>query len=74
VLGDIGLDPARFVVGLIAFNVGVELGQLAVIAVAFLAVGLWFGKKQWYRAYIAVPASVVIGLVGAYWAVERTFF
>ena len=74
VLGDIGLDPARFISGLIAFNIGVEIGQLAVIAIAFLLVGIWFGKKDWYRPYIAVPASVLIGAVGAYWTIERVFF
>ncbi|WP_224824127.1 HupE/UreJ family protein [Cognatishimia sp. MH4019] len=74
VLGDIGLDPARFISGLIAFNIGVEFGQLAVIAIAFVLIGIPFGKKPWYRAYIAVPASVAIGLVGAYWTIERVFF
>jgi hypothetical protein len=49
VLADIGLSPTHFVTGLIAFNVGVELGQLAVIALCFLAVGLWFRSKSWYR-------------------------
>ncbi len=72
VLGGIGLEPTRFIVGLISFNVGVELGQLAVITVAFLAVGLWFGRKTWYRRYITIPASTVIGLTGAWWAIERT--
>lgn len=72
VLGDIGLDPARFITGLVAFNIGVELGQLAVIAVAFLAVGIWAGQKSWYRPVIAVPASVAIAIVGAYWFLERT--
>jgi hypothetical protein len=72
VLGEVGLDPARFVVGLIGFNVGVELGQLVVIALAFVTVGLWFGKRDWYRSVIAVPASVVIACVGAFWVVERT--
>ncbi len=74
VLGEFGLEPGRFIASLIAFNIGVEVGQLAVIAIAFLAVGLWFGKKDWYRAYIAIPASVVIACVGAYWSVERVFF
>ena len=73
VLGDIGLDPARFVTGLIGFNVGVELGQLAVIAAAFLTVGLWFGKKDWYRSAIASPASTAIAIVGTYWFVQRVF-
>jgi len=72
VLGDIGLDPARIVTGLIGFNIGVELGQLAVIALAFLTVGVWFGKKDWYRARIANPASIAIAIVGAYWFLERT--
>lgn len=73
VLGDFGLAPGRFVAGLIGFNVGVEVGQLTVIALAYLAVGYWFGKKPWYRARIAIPASVFIAIVGAYWAIERVF-
>jgi len=71
VLGEIGLNPARFVTGLIGFNVGVELGQLSVILAAFLTVGLWFGKKPWYRAAISVPVSAVIAATGAYWFIER---
>ncbi|WP_245814820.1 HupE/UreJ family protein [Litoreibacter ascidiaceicola] len=73
VLGEFGLAPGRFVAGLIGFNVGVEVGQLTVIALAFLAVGYWFGNKPWYRARIAIPASVFIAIVGGYWAVERVF-
>ncbi len=72
VLGEIGLNPARLISGLIGFNIGVELGQLAVITLAFFAVGYWFGKKPWYRSFIAVPASVAIAVVGAWWVVERT--
>lgn len=73
VLGEFGLAPGRFVAGLIGFNVGVEVGQLTVIALAFLAVGYWFGQKPWYRARISIPASVFIAIVGGYWAVERVF-
>ncbi len=73
VLGDIGLQPGHFVAGLVAFNLGVELGQLAVIAGCFLAVGLWFRHKPYYRRAITNPASLVIAVVGAYWFVERTF-
>ncbi|WP_238475542.1 HupE/UreJ family protein [Rhodophyticola sp. CCM32] len=72
VLGDFGIASGRFGVALLGFNVGVELGQLAVIAIAFLIVGLWFGKKDFYRPFIAVPASVAIAAIGAYWVVERT--
>jgi hypothetical protein len=71
VLSEIGLDPTRFVVGLVSFNVGVELGQLSVILAAYFALGLWFRQKAWYHARIATPASLAIALVGAFWFVER---
>ena len=73
VLGEIGLSPAHFVAGLISFNVGVELGQLAVIALCYLVVGIWFGQKRWYRQYITVPASVAIAVIAAWWCYERVF-
>ena len=72
VLGEFGLPEGAFIPALIGFNVGVELGQLAVIAAAFLTVGLWFGGKDWYKPYIANVASAVIGAVGLYWVIERT--
>ena len=73
VLGEFGLPDGQFIPALIAFNIGVELGQLTVIALAFLAVG-WFARKSWYRVGIAIPASCIIAAVGAYWCVERVFF
>ncbi len=72
VLGEFGLPEGSFLPALIGFNLGVEFGQLAVIAVAFALVGYWFRDKPWYRARIAIPASVFIALVGAYWVVQRT--
>jgi hypothetical protein len=71
VLTEIGLPRDEFVTGLIAFNVGVEGGQLAVIALAFLAVGYWFRHKPWYRTRVVLPLSAAIALTGAYWVVER---
>ncbi|MEJ6393214.1 HupE/UreJ family protein [Gymnodinialimonas sp. 2305UL16-5] len=71
VLGDYGIASDRFAVALIGFNIGVEFGQLAVIAIAFALVG-WFMTKEWYRKAIAIPASLVIAAIGAFWVVERT--
>lgn len=71
VLGDFGIASGRFIEALIGFNIGVELGQLAVIAIAFALVG-WFMKKDWYRTAIVIPASLVIAAIGAWWVVERT--
>lgn len=72
VLGDVGLESGSFVAGLIGFNVGVEVGQLAVIAACFLLVGFWFKDKPWYRKIITIPASIIIALIAIYWVLERT--
>ncbi|WP_069298326.1 HupE/UreJ family protein [Neptunicoccus sediminis] len=74
VLGDFGLPTAQFIPALIAFNIGVEIGQLAVIAICFLAVGIWFRNKPWYHSRIVVPASAAIAIMAAYWVLERTGF
>ncbi len=63
-------DWGAFVSMLIGFNLGVELGQLAVIALAFVAFG-WAWRKPWYRRVIVVPVSLVIAGLGLYWAVTR---
>ncbi len=73
VLHEVGLPRSEFVTGLITFNLGVELGQLAVITLAFVLVGFWGKDKPWYRARVVIPASALIALVGAYWTVERVF-
>lgn len=73
VLGEFGLPANQFLPALIGFNVGVELGQLAVIAAAYLGVRLWFGRHPKYRGRVAIPASVTIAMIGGYWFVERVF-
>ncbi|KMK67158.1 HupE/UreJ family protein [Puniceibacterium sp. IMCC21224] len=137
VLGEFGLPEAQFIPALLGFNIGVEIGQLFVIAMAFLLVWTaqkvdegdtdpkigqvtygflalvffvlgfvfdapWFSaamgasapvflwplaglsvccglaavnvdKLDAYRRFVAIPASVGIATVGAYWFVERVF-
>lgn len=71
VLTELGLPAGEFLPALIAFNVGVELGQLTVISLALLTVGLWFRDRPWYRARIVIPGSLLIAATGAYWTIER---
>jgi hypothetical protein len=71
VLRGVGLPRAQFLPALLSFNAGIELGQLAVIGAAALAVGSWAAGRPWYRARVTVPASAAIALVGLYWTVER---
>lgn len=71
VLGEFGLPQGQFIPALLGFNIGVELGQIAVIAVAFALV-FWALRKEWYRRVISIPASLLIAAIGAYWVIERT--
>jgi hydrogenase/urease accessory protein HupE len=71
VLSQLGLPRSEFLTALLCFNVGVELGQLSVIALAFLLIGLPFRNKPWYRRRIVIPASLAIAAVGLFWFVQR---
>lgn len=73
-LGTLGLPQNSYLTSLVMFNVGVELGQLAVILSAFFLFGKWFGNKPYYRKAIVIPLSVLITLVAGYWTVQRIFF
>lgn len=70
-LKELGLPRSQFVLALTTFNVGVEAGQLAVIAVAFVLVGWYCGRRDWYRRLVVIPASVLIACTALYWTVER---
>jgi hypothetical protein len=71
VLSQMGLPRSEFLTGLLCFNAGVELGQLAVILAAFLLVGLPFRRKPWYRRRLVISLSIAIAATGLYWAVQR---
>ena len=70
VLRDLGLPREEFLTALLAFNLGVEAGQLTIIALAALAV-VWYRHQPWYHRRVVVPASLVIAIVGVYWTVTR---
>ncbi len=70
-LSDFGMPNDAFATALISFNVGVEFGQLAVIGLATLLIGIWFGNKTYYRQLVAIPGSLMISAVGLYWTWER---
>jgi len=71
VLTEFGMPQDAFATALIAFNVGVELGQLAVITLAFVFTGLWFRHKSWYHSVIVIPSSLAIAAVALYWTYDR---
>jgi hydrogenase/urease accessory protein HupE len=74
VLTEVGLPRDQLLPALASFNVGVELGQIAVIALAFLAVGLWGRNRAWYRPRVVIPASGLIAAVAMVWTVQRVLW
>jgi hydrogenase/urease accessory protein HupE len=73
-LSEQGMPQYAFANALIAFNVGVELGQLTIILVMYLLVARTMAGQPWYRSRVVIPSSLAIALVALYWTVERTFF
>ena len=69
-LSDLDLPTSSLVTGLVGFNVGVELGQLSVISVAFIAT-IWLRDPVLYRRWIVIPGSILIALMGAWWTFQR---
>lgn len=69
-LSDLDLPKGSLAAGLVGFNVGVEGGQLTVIATAFLGT-FWLRDATLYRRWIVIPGSVAIALLGVLWTVQR---
>ena len=70
-LNEIGLPPNKFYTSILSFNIGVELGQMAVIAAMFLFIIMPLRKQINYRKTIVYPLSILIGIVATYWTIER---
>lgn len=69
-LGELAVPRDQLVPALVSFNVGVELGQLAVLAVV-LPLLLWARKSEWFRFYGVRGLSSVVVLLGVGWFVLR---
>ena len=71
VLGQLGLPQQSYLLSLVMFNLGVELGQGMVIGLAYFLIARWFADKPYYRRAVVVPLSILIALVAAIWTVQR---
>tara|TARA_B100000524_G_scaffold348430_1_gene252956 strand:- start:2488 stop:3246 length:759 start_codon:yes stop_codon:yes gene_type:complete len=65
-----GLPKENFISMLLAFNLGVEFGQLAVLLIAFFLIKVVL-RKNWYIDEIKIPASTLIAIIGLFWFAER---
>jgi len=71
VLRDLGLGQNDMALNLLAFNLGVEAGQLVIIVLFFVPI-IWWSRQHWYRPSTRA-CSVAILLVASWWVIERVF-
>jgi hydrogenase/urease accessory protein HupE len=74
VLREFGLPQEALGWSLFSFNVGVELGQLAIVLVVGLALALMRRRlPAAAETWVVIGGSVAVIAAGAYWFVERVF-
>lgn len=72
VLAPLQLAPLQLASALAGFNLGVEVGQLGIVAASFALLAVlrrWRGYARW----VLTPGSIALALVALIWIVERVF-
>ena len=72
VLADLGLPREALLLALVGFNLGVEGGQLAIVAL-FLPLAFALRRTAFYRRTVMVGGSLLIAALAGVWLVERAF-
>jgi hypothetical protein len=72
VLADLGLPQGTLLLALVGFNLGVEVGQIAIVA-AFLPVAFVLRRSWFYQQITLLAGSSVIAAVACVWLLERVF-
>ena len=70
VLQDLGLPQDALLLALVGFNLGVEIGQLAIVAV-FLPLAFSLRRTAFYRGAVFTGGSALIVAIAAVWLAER---
>ena len=72
VLADLGLPQGALVLALVGFNLGVEVGQLAIVAV-FLPVAFAMRKTRFYQFGVLKLGSLIVAALASWWLAQRMF-
>jgi HupE / UreJ protein len=72
VLADLGLPQNALITALVGFNVGIEGGQIAIVAV-FMPLAFWLRSSKFYQVGVFRWGSMLIALMAMYWFVQRAF-
>ena len=71
VLADLGLPAGALAVALFGFNLGVEIGQLAIVAL-FLPVAFVLRDSWFYRRVVVTGGSLAVAAIATFWLLERS--
>ena len=69
VLREMQLPKSGLAASLLSFNLGVEVGQLAILLLLFPAV-LYLSRRRWHSVAINLTSALMLGL-GGFWFVQR---
>ena len=72
VLAELGLPSETLVLSLLGFNLGVEAGQLAIVAV-FLPLAYILRNTVFYRRGVFMGGSAITVVIATLWLIERAF-
>ncbi len=72
VLADLGLPQDALVLALVGFNVGVELGQMAIV-IAFVPIAFWLRGTRFYRKGVLTFGSIAVAIIASWWFIQRAF-
>jgi len=72
-LSTLGLPEQSYLLCLVMFNVGVELGQLTILLGLYFTLGRYLSQKSWYQQRAVRPLSAIILCMACYWTIERLF-
>lgn len=70
VLAEVGLPENQKLLAVLTFNIGVEVGQLTILAIV-IPVLIMLRSKIWHQRYGVTAASLMIMLFAAQWSIER---
>lgn len=70
VLGELGLSSDYQLLSVLAFNFGVEIGQLAILLLV-LPTLIWARNHNWYQQWVMPASSFAIALIAVQWSIER---
>ena len=70
VLGELGLSNEYQLMSILAFNLGVEIGQLVILAIC-LPLLMLLRNNPWYKKAIMPAGSMLIAIMAIQWSIER---